>query len=1662
MVFVTSYMLILPAITMEKTTYCGNTHHTHTASCYEPSEEILDEDDISGSTGSASAGISAPSWADSLSIEGIEELRTGGEDEELVGAETESETESESESESESETETESEIESESESEFESESESETDIESEHAPAIAPESESESTSESGSEPETESETASESEIESESETESAKKVTTVTLTEEATEEGTEPETETEAETKAEEGTETESEAFTEATTEPEAMTETAAELESDAETEIQTEAAAEPESDAETEFQSEADTEIATEAESESEELLDESASNETSWCNIKVTAVPTITRRRMRAMARASGATVDLDDYVTGIAILKLENGKWVRVNSGSSITEGDNIKINIDYAINGGLPSGVTDLAYQLPSNFKIQNEMSGSVMQNGKAVGTYTIRVDGSILISLDPQKFDPNSSFIGDIGFEGIASRAGEDDSEEVHFPGASETVIIKKDTSKYDLTIKKDAKVSEDFKSVDYTVTVSSNSGTYDNKITITDKFTDSWEKNASGSYTRDSFKLIKKDAAGNETEVTGYYPKFAAESDGRETFSYEDLPPLGAGEQYVVSYKANVTENTSGGGSLSNSAGAVTPGKQSWTSNKVKIPHSMIEKTGYYDQNKEEITWSITVNADEAADLGGYTLTDIFPEGVQLIEGSVSISPALPNGTTITGFPFTFPQDAGKKKYIITYKTTAPTVGTNGSTKVQNTASIGKDGKDYSSGAEVTVYSRTEGIQKSYNSEAIDNDGKTIYRWYSKLTLPSTEINGITYEDKIQSTKNANGEIVTSDGKNPHYAIASEILSALQNGTQGGYMRLHLKGGMTLNSYAEIRNAGYTLEFKFYDEKGSEVDGSNNTTHISSFSVNLHSDVAFTGTDLELYYPAYVDYSGMNEGDKWIFKNQGIYNGKTSDASHEYTKPKKLIKQVKVPHGNWYEYKESSADISYDLAGGYLEYRLFLNTSLDDNDEITVTDTLSDSGMAFDTDSVKVSFSEHWDWTSCGNGAAYDLKGGQAPQVTLSEDGKTMKIVFPKGYNKAENGTVCSNAPHSFVITYRVKISDDPIWNDPTVTSKMYKNSASWGNTTATTETVVKDRVVERLEKEGKQRTITDENGNTIYLDIVDYSVVINPGSEDLMKNSDTIQLTDTLNCPNGAKAYLEIDSVKLYEYDYAAEGHRGKELDRSMYKFQYDDSNQSTPKITLTIPDNKALLLEYTYSFDTDNAQTLSVGNKISLDGKYESQKSIEIATSASQASVSQAELMIYKVDAGDYSVRLGNAKFKLDAYDLTTGKTSVVNDVNLTEGGGTTEDAGSQRLYVTNKDGYLRFDKYVTPNAQNTLKPDVVYRLTEEEAPFGYEASSTPYYFVLLNKKTKSDIEKDKDTILKAFGEANTNAKIYYFDAKGKVSITVPNKFTGISVRKIWENSDGELKEGLKQGVKVQLYQWTSKLKGNEVILKVLEKKWNGGFSEPSHAQRIKSGGSVELKINFNWINYNIEESSEMCAYLLEQGFEKVKDTVFTKKIENINKAQEYAFDISPFFKDNFGIGSVEVAGNVISGYELDSSVSKNAIGDPIVLNDANDWEYVWTTKSDFRLPATDGEGKPYYYTVEEVDAPSDHTITYTNNNGIEVGGDEIVITNRENKKIDYTLPATGGSGTLPYMAGGIAVLASGLLYGYSLRRRRERRMG
>ena len=103
---------------------------------------------------------------------------------------------------------------------------------------------------------------------------------------------------------------------------------------------------------------------------------------------------------------------------------------------------------------------------------------------------------------------------------------------------------------------------------------------------------------------------------------------------------------------------------------------------------------------------------------------------------------------------------------------------------------------------------------------------------------------------------------------------------------------------------------------------------------------------------------------------------------------------------------------------------------------------------------------------------------------------------------------------------------------------------------------------------------------------------------------------------------------------------------------------------------------------------------------------------------------------------------------------------------------------------------------------------------------------------------------------------------------------------------------------------------------------------------------------------------------------------------------------------------------------------------------------------------INQVNNWKRIIENLPISNLDI-ENEQKYIYYVVEEKVANYD--TQYINTSSAK---GSIVIKNIANPS--YTLPATGGPGTLPYMAGGIAVLASGLLYGYSLRRRRERRMG
>ena len=1344
---------------------------------------------------------------------------------------------------------------------------------------------------------------------------------------------------------------------------------------------------------------------------------------------------------------ANANGSTSEkLDDYITSINLKKLSNGNWSDLSGTDTLKDGDKVLVDISYSVNGGLPDGKYELTYQLPANIVLSESLSGPVTQKGVEVGSYTIEKNGNVVITLDQNKFNPNESFTGKFQFEGTANRFGNQDEEKIVFPGSDKEIIIKKDKSQYDLTTKKEAKLSADYKSIDYTITVSSEAGTGSDLIKKIEDSFNRYSNTAIGSYRKNSFKIVKIDANGQKTDVNKS-PDFP---EGDTKFTYSDLEPLGSGEKYVVSYTADVTENPQkGGGSISNSAGAQTTGnKSSWDSKTVTIPGVMIEKTGYYDQNTNKITWTVTLNKDAVADMAGYSFKDILPEGVTLSNGisDISVTPVCNinpqyDSTTRT-ITATFPSNAGKQKYTITYTTTAPTVGAGQTQTVNNTAEIGKNGKTYTASGTVSVSPRQSGITKNWSADISDQTG-TKYQWYSNLSLPEDVGNEITYSDTILPTTDKQGNEVSA--ADTHYGIASELKTELEK-----ELLLKTKAGAE-HRWADIQSK-YNVTFAFYEKDGTVIPSDNSTQKVKYFTVKISSKNSadkVDATSVSMKYYTHIDYSQMSEGEEWTFRNKGEYAGKESESSHSYKKPSKLVKQVGVmdSYGN-ITYGETSLAVNYDDMDGYLYYRLFVRPANNENGDIVINDELSDKSMSYDVDSVDTKFYfDAWNLrdTCWDPNHKYDLSGNEKPTVSISSDSEGKQ----KLEIKIKSGYKCNaNQNHDgFLITYRVKISDDSAWNTPGTVKKVYGNSVSWGDVTTSTNTLVEKDEAEEVEKKGTQRTSTNKDGKTVYSDIVDYSVIINPTAKDLIPGKDEVELVDKLTFErDGIKAYLELDSLKLYTYDHSTEGHLGNLLDRSKYKVKYDDSNPKAPVLTVTVPDELACVLVYTYTFDrgTIADNTIKVKNSANLEGGYSVSTSTEVQKNSASASVDQGNVTIYKVDADDYSIRLSGAKFTLEAYDVTS-KNWKNADITVNTGCQASKSTENGKIvYTTGADGYLKFDTDTgmlgIPD-DTLLQTDTVYRLTETEAPIGYQISSEPYYFVFLRHKNENDFTS-------AAPLNGINKNVYYYDDGKAVNMTVSNKFTGVSVRKIWQNQDGTIVNKTDgTTIKVQLYR--SKMINSSNARRVTIKYYSSHDNALKYTDIIDVKKDTDIKILWpqEW------DTSQLSSWKIPKGCAiAIKD----------NASRGYPVITIPGDKVTDELNIVcnyyegASSGIPVVTYQKDKIWSpQKKVGDEVSLSSTNNWSYTWNN-----VEANSDDGEKWYYTVQEVSGSDGYDVSYTNNDGVEVGKSEIVITNKEREK-SYILPETGGTGTNKFTAVGLALMAGSLMCGYVMRRkRRERR--
>ena len=1292
---------------------------------------------------------------------------------------------------------------------------------------------------------------------------------------------------------------------------------------------------------------------------------------------------------------------STDFGQHITSADVSKIQNGNWV---PSKTFEDGDQVKVHINYKLPAGIVTNSKDkISYQLPNGVKPLKEETGLVYaSNGKAVGTYRITTDGKITIDFN-EDFANGEPFSGYIEFQGTVSADGANDDGSIKFDGDGGEITVKPSKEQYDLNMSKQASLNEDG-TVSYTVKASTKNGTEGN-VKIEDKFVD-WDS-AKAEYDKNSFTVIKKDKYGNGTKIE------VNPSINGESFTMNDLPKLEAGESYEISYKVKAEPgNKDGSGSLTNSVKGTSGNSSREASTTIAVSNSMISKYGGYDQDTGKMNWRITINPDKK-DIGGYVFNDTIDNNLTI---PTPITAKGSNGTIlkIDKLPYTFPEGSNDT-YTIEYQTDAPEQNTT----VTNKGTIGKDGKTYESSYGVGVQHRDWDLTKSLTGNTVSEDGQTITNtWQAYMKLPDKEITSITYSDVIKNgtstgDKEFNGE---------HYAVLSQLRDEINK-------NIELKDA----NGTPISKDELDISVKFYSDEDKKNEVTADDAHVKAFEVTVKKkdDSKFIGQSLNISsYHTTAELKDIKEGIDYYFANKGTVQNKESESKVTYNKPKKFVKQAygKIDGGTTDKYSSSKVSTDYISRNGKLYYRIIFTPN--SNKEISFTDTLPkgtklvEKGERADyktngfidnpenrgSPEVVYHINENFEYYCDGNPEFTTVS--KHFEYSYDESANRVTFTFKPGYNKTDGNWGSGQRDHPnkpIAIYYAVDITSDEFWKDLKNENKEYTNTLEYEGNKQEQHTEV-ERETKNVTKTAKQI----ENSTK-----VEYSVCINPAGKDLNPKSDKLVLVDKLENLEWTSytSYLDLSSLKIYEYDGTKEDHRGNVIDSSRYKVQYDEANH---KLTITLPDELACVLVYAYDFDVGTAANPTIRNSVSLlEGENASSVDTTIDTTHSSAGVVKGKMTIYKVDSKDYSKLLPNAKFKLSKYDPTTKEWKGIQKENSDE-------------YVTNDQGEIVFsgsseDKFLVANT--------LYKLEEIEAPTGYDKDNNPHYFVLYQadqNKTKQDA---KDALSQqGIPGVNLDNDVLYIPNNKEVSLYVPNNSHSISVKKVWVDQENKGTDPGANNVELQLYKVTKKKKTCNVTLhfsgsynSVVTKTVQAAQNRPLYIKGINYGTNNDfVTSNFEVTKGENNFGTVSCEHENGNRILKIQTKSITEDCEIYIKAKNNAY----YFSDDISI----------TYDEPEVETTKEPIDSPVTLDDSNGWSYTWKN-----LPKS-GNGEDYYYTVEEVGVPSGYQVSYTNNDGIQEG--DITVTN---KKLDnYDLPDTGGFGTFGYYAIG-ALFITATLFAY-----------
>lgn len=1015
------------------------------------------------------------------------------------------------------------------------------------------------------------------------------------------------------------------------------------------------------------------------------------------------------------------------------------------------------------------GEAPSPENYIAvYELPGTIVVDDNAGGNLMEGPEATadkaGTWKIE-DNKIIFTFDKSWLDKNPAeiFVGaNFSFELANKNAGSDSSTPIKFPGAGSINIPTTDGAVKGEKSGAFSQGADGVAKVTWSVKLTVES--YATNVKFTDSLGDNFEF-VDGSFTLDGKKL------GPQPTINGQIATLDTlgnVSQGEHTIAYETKlkrsVSVNNGE-FIDEQEASKNTATWEWGGLSNrQSGSVTAAPS-------KFRYDMINKSNG-SGTPSDITWTVTLNQGEIkADMSGYKFTDTLDDK-QAYMGSYTVykgssgSEVLPGGvldSSQSSFTYTFPTDLVDKyaTYRIVYHTKMN--DTSSYDTVHNDAAIEREGS-VSGTDEGSFTPQLTGVVPITKRLVRSDEAATTGRatWETKVALKAI-VNAVHP-----------GEVTVKD---TFQSAWSQKLGVDENSITIKIGDTVLERGTDWNPTASFPG-NETKEN--YDLKIIVTNKVKDALEKEDYAVITYDT---TSEALSGWYSNFASVSAPGLKLGWPFTEPVKYVV-NQEKKPAVEKPKAESKVSWVENFDWH-----TVDGSDEKGAWIVDWTVYANRQKGNkgaNGEfeyfgagklggkpLNIVDSLPD-GMSYVANSAKFTlvqnpYEEH---TGLGRGseAKTVVDNQQLATDNVSSAGNTVTFSIPT--------TGLGNYAGYAKLTYEtaVKRSElDVSKNEVKFTNSACAESGDKKFDSGSGTVTIKNNVIK---KTGEQVSSSNR---------IKYTIFVNESAVTLKNGTDFLELVDTMD----AKCTLVPSMLKVYERVNGAWSPLA-DKDYSSKMEQVKDESGSRTKLTLEVPDEKYLKVEYEVIPTGNPGEEVSLSNTAKLTGVTEGTAIDEQIWTIQNASASAGGngygITMTKYDAQQVGATLGGAEFTL--YSVNMNQVATVGIDNARTWFETAKTDANGKISFGTRD--------------KAMSNCVLYQLVETDAPEGYAAASPTW--IMLKGSAGDDeyqaaLTKAKNLVVDAeiIGDAKKD-DIWVYDNRmtGKAVINARKVLDGGTIKK------------------------------------------------------------------------------------------------------------------------------------------------------------------------------------------------------------------------------------------------------------------------